>query len=73
MPDQLKPTQVRTAREVLADRVSALPGSAVRWLAYSLVYQPEADITYLRSKVDAAEQWSAKLAADFPAIFGGTA
>ena len=67
MPDH----SIRSAREALADRVSALPESAVRWLAYSLIYQPGADITYLRFKVDAAEAWSAKLAADFPTIFGG--
>lgn len=71
MPDQPKPTQVRTAREALVDRISELDETAVRHLAYSLAYAPEINVTVLRSKLDAAEQWSAKLAADFPACFGG--
>jgi hypothetical protein len=71
VPDQ--PTSEPTIKdpiEVLADRLSALDESALRHFAYALAYAPGADLDLLRSKVDEAEQWSSKLAADFPSLYG---
>lgn len=68
MPDQ-QPT-IRDPVEVLADRLSALDETALRHFAYAMLYAPEANLALLRCKVSEAEEWSAKIATDFPAIFG---
>jgi hypothetical protein len=71
VPDQPKPT-IKDPVEVLADRLSALDETALRHFAYALAYAPNADLSLLRSKVGEAEEWSVRIAADFPAIFGRT-
>jgi hypothetical protein len=72
-PDQPDQPKTKDPVEVLADRLSALDETALRHFAYALAYAPDADLALLRSKVAEAEQWSAKIAADFPAVFGEAA
>jgi len=69
-PGHPRPT-IKDPVEVLADRLSALDETALRHFAYALAYAPDADLALLRSKVSEAERWSARIAADFPNLFGG--
>ena len=56
--------KIRTPGELLADRVSALEETGVRYALYSLAHSPDpADRARLSVALDAAEKWQRELAA----------
>lgn len=55
---------IRTPREQLADRVTALEETGVRYALYSLAHSPDpADRGRLAAVLDEAEKWQRELAA----------